>query len=99
MGNWVIGSEGINLSIDEELAVEVVVAGARVAGEEDAGAGGVAHVAEDHALDVHRRALEPRDLIDAPILPRPRAVPRVEHRQHRQIQLLLRICNFIYIYN
>ncbi len=40
------------LRVRKELGVDLLFAGARVAGESDAGAGIFAHVAEDHGLDV-----------------------------------------------
>jgi hypothetical protein len=46
------GDDVLALGVDEELAVEHLLAGGGVAGEGDAGAGVFAGVAEDHGLDV-----------------------------------------------
>jgi hypothetical protein len=47
------GHHVLALGIDEEFAIEALLAGRRVAGERNAGGGGVAHIAEHHGLDVH----------------------------------------------
>ena len=57
------GDDVLALGVGEVLAEELVVAGVRVAGERHAGAGVVAHVAEDHRHDVHGRAEVVRDLL------------------------------------
>jgi hypothetical protein len=51
------GDDVLALGVDQVLAVDEVLAGARVAREADAGAGIVAHVAEHHGAHVHRRAV------------------------------------------
>ena len=79
------------LSVDEELAVKLVLARGGVAGKGDARAAVVAHVPERHRLHVDRRALKPGDLVDLPIPNCPRRVPRTEDRLDRQLQLLERI--------
>ena len=61
------GHDVLALGVDEAVAVEDVLAAVGVAGEADAGAGVVAHVAEDHLHDVDRRALEVGDLFDAAV--------------------------------
>jgi hypothetical protein len=50
------GHHVLALGVDQELAVEAVLAGGGVAGEGHAGGAVLAHVAEDHGLDVDRRA-------------------------------------------
>ena len=55
------GDHVLALGVEQELAVEGLLAGRGVAGEGDAGGRGVAHVAEDHRLDVDRRAPVLRD--------------------------------------
>ncbi len=46
------GDDVLALRVDEELAVELLLAGGRIARERDAGAGVVAEVAEHHRDDV-----------------------------------------------
>ena len=62
--------------------------GRRVAGEGDAGAAGLAEVAEHHGADVHRGAQVLRDPLAAPVQPGPVGVPGVEDRPDRHVQLL-----------
>ena len=59
------GDDVLALAPGQPLAVGLGVAAERVAGEEHAGAGSVAEVAEDHRLDDHRGAAV---LGDAPVL-------------------------------
>ena len=77
------------LGVDEVVAVELVDAGVRVAGERHAGAGAFAHVAEHHRLHVDSGALQPGDALDSAVLDGFFAVPRVEHRVDGEHQLLL----------
>ena len=67
------------LGVDEPLAVELVVAGGRIAAESDTGCGGVAHVAEHHALHVYSGAPVIRNLFDAAVSDCALAVPALEH--------------------
>ena len=62
-----------------------------VAGERDAGAGVVAHVAEHHRHDVHGRAQVVGDLLVVAVDVGPLAEPRGEHGLDRQVQLLVRV--------
>ena len=50
------GDDVLALRIDQELAVERLLAGRGIAGEGDAGGRGLAHIAEHHGLDVDGRA-------------------------------------------
>src|SRR3546814_16028004 len=50
------GDDVLALGVDQTLAVIDALAGRGVAGEGDAGGGGLAHVAEHHRLDVDSRA-------------------------------------------
>ena len=50
------GDHILALGVDQELAVELVAAGGGIAGEGDARGAIVAHIAEDHGLDIDRRA-------------------------------------------
>jgi hypothetical protein len=79
------------LSVNKVLAVELLLSGARVPGEEHTSTRGVTHVAEHHALHVDSRALQAGDLVDGSVLVCPGAVPRVEHGPHRELKLLLRV--------
>ncbi len=61
------GDHVLALGVDQELAVEVVLAGSRVAGEGDAGGAVVAHVAEDHRLNGDRGPPLGGDVVEAPV--------------------------------
>ena len=61
------GDDILALRIDEELAVKRLVAGRRIAGEGNAGRGGLAEIAEDHGLDRDRRAPVARDAVELAI--------------------------------
>ena len=78
------------LRVDEEVAGRLGLAGDLVAAEGDAGARRVALVAEDHLLDVDRRAPVVRDPADAPVLDGALARPRVEDRADRLRELVAR---------
>ena len=56
LGRADAGDDVLALGVDEEFAVEPLLAGRGIAGEGDAGRGGLAHVAEHHRLDIDRRA-------------------------------------------
>ena len=63
------------LGVRQVIAVEDFLAGVGVAREGDAGAGIVAHVAEDHGLDVDGGAQVVRDLIEVTVVRGPLVVP------------------------
>ena len=67
------------LGVDQPLAVELVLAGGRIAGEGHAGGRAVAHVAEDHALHVAGGAPLVRNAFDLAVRDGPLAVPALEH--------------------
>jgi len=57
------GDHVLALGIHQILAVEVVLAGRRVAGKGDAGGAIVPHVAEHHGLDIDGRSPVRRDVV------------------------------------
>ena len=65
------GDDVLALGVGQVLAVEHLLAGVRVAGEGDAGARVVAHVAEDHGHDVDRGAEVVGDLLVVAVVHRP----------------------------
>ena len=74
------GDDVLALGVGQVVAVDALLAGGRVAGEADAGAGVGAEVAEDHRAHVHRGAEVVRDPLAAPVDPGAVGVPRLEHR-------------------
>ena len=76
------------LSVHEVLAVEDVVASRGVTREGHARARVLAHVAVDHRLDVHGRAVEALDALDAAVGDRAVAVPAAEDGLDRELELL-----------
>ena len=79
------------LRIQQELAVKLLVAGRRIARKTHAGGAGVAQIAEDHRLHVHRRAQHVIDSVDAAISLGALVLPGTEYRVARHHQLLVRI--------
>ena len=84
------GDDVLALRVHQILAEEGVLAGGGVAGEADAGARGVAHVAEDHALHVDGGAQPVVDAVDAAIGLGAFAVPTAEDGVAGGRQLLQR---------
>ena len=82
------GDHVLALGVDQVLAVDGLLAGARVAGECHAGAGGVAHVAEDHGHDVDRGAQVVGDALVVAVIERALAVPALEDGLGRQAELV-----------
>src|SRR5581483_5387361 len=76
------------LRVDEELAVEALLAGGRVASEADAGGTVVPLVAEHHLHDVDGGADVVRDVVRVPVDLRARVLPRLEHRGDGAAKLL-----------
>ena len=85
------GDDVLALRVDQEFAVEPLLAGRRIAGEGDAGRRGVAHVAEHHRLHVDRGAPAFRNVVQAAIGDGARVHPRAEHRADRAPELLVRV--------
>src|SRR5579872_7429308 len=81
----------LTLRVDEILAIELGHAGRRVAREGDAGRAIIAHIAEDHRLNVDRRSPIRRNFMEAAVGDRALIHPRAEHRADRAPKLLLRI--------
>ncbi|KTT89630.1 hypothetical protein NS44R_14985, partial [Mammaliicoccus sciuri] len=61
------GDDVLALGVDQELAVELALAGRRVARERNAGRRGLAHVAEHHRLHVDRGAPRLRNVVQLAI--------------------------------
>lgn len=68
----------LSLRVDQVLALHLLLAGARIAREGDAGAGRVAEIAVDHGLDVAGRAEEGGDAVDLAVLDGALRVPRAK---------------------
>ncbi len=67
------------LSVEEILAIELLLASGRIAGERNAGAAGLAHVAEHHALDVDSSAPVAGDVVHTTIVDCAGVIPAAEH--------------------
>ena len=85
------GHDVFPLRVREELPVELLFAGRRVAGECHSGRGALAPIAEHHRLNVHRSAPLLRDPVEPAVLLRAGVVPRPEDRADRAPELLARI--------
>ena len=79
------------LRVLEEVAVRLVLPRRRVARERDSGTGVVTLVAEHHRLHVDRGSEIVGDPLEAAVVARTAAVPRLEHGLDRVAELLLRI--------
>ena len=73
------GHHVLALGVDQEFAVQSIFARGWVAGKSHARRRCLAHVAEHHRLDVHRRAPALRDVVHAPIELGPVVHPAGEH--------------------
>ena len=73
------GDDVLALRIDKIFPVITLFAGRGIAGESDAGRTGLAHVSEDHRLDVDRRTPIGGDVVQTPIDLSALAVPAFEH--------------------
>ena len=85
------GDHVFALGIDQILTVEVVFAGGRVAGEGHAGGAVVAHVAEDHRLDIDGGAPVGGDVVELAVGDGALVHPGTEDRPDGAPQLLLGI--------
>ena len=85
------GDHVLALRIDEEFAVEFLLAGRRIAGKGDAGRRRFAHIAEHHGLHIHRRAPVFRNGMQAAIGDGTLVHPRAEHGPDRAPQLRVRV--------
>ena len=85
------GHDVFALRVHQVLAVDLVLAGGGVAGEGHAGAAVIAHVAEDHRLDVDGGAQVVGDLLAVAVDDGALVVPAPEHRLHAQHELIQRI--------
>ena len=85
------GDHVLALRVDQEFAVELLLAGRGIAREGDAGGRGLAHIAEHHRLHVDRGAPAFRDVVQAAIGDGALVHPRAEHRADRAPQLLVRV--------
>ena len=85
------GHHVLALGVLQVVAVDALLAAARVAGERHAGAGVHAQVAEHHRHDVDGGAEVGRDPLLAPVQDGPVGVPGVEDRVDREVHLLPRV--------
>jgi hypothetical protein len=82
------GDDVLALGVDEVFAGDLVLAGGGVAGEGDAGAGGIAHVSEDHGLDVDGGAEVVGNALDLAVAVGALVVPGVEDGADGELQLV-----------
>ena len=85
------GHDVLALGIREVLPEQLVLARVRVAGEGDAGARIVTHVAEDHRDDIDGGAQVVGDLLVVAVIDGPLAEPAREDGLDGEIQLLVRV--------
>src|SRR3974390_1193910 len=81
------GYDVLALRIDQEFAVELLLARRWIAREGDAGRRRFAHVAEHHRLHVDRGAPAFRDVVQFAVSDRALVHPRTEHGAYRAPQL------------
>src|ERR1700694_440201 len=85
------GDDVFALGVRQVIAIEDFLTGVGIAREGHAGAGVVAHVAEDHGLHVDRGAQVMRDLVEVAVIGGALVVPGGEHGLDGLAQLLQRI--------
>jgi hypothetical protein len=73
------GYHVLTLGVDQELAIEPLLAGGRVAAEGDAGARVLAQVAEHHSDDVDRCPHGIRNVVELSVIEGPPGIPAFEH--------------------
>ena len=88
LGGAHAGHHVLALGVHQELAEELLLAGGGVAGEGDAGAGGVAHVAEDHLLHVDGGTPGGGNVVHAAVVDGPGVIPGAEHGADGSHELL-----------
>ena len=91
LGGAHAGDHVLALGVHEELTKELLLAGGGVAGKGDAGTGGLAHVAEDHLLDVDGSAPGGGDVVHAAVVDGAGVVPAAEDGLDGAHELLLGI--------
>ena len=85
------GDHVLALGVDQEFAIQGLLAGRRIARERNAGRGIVAHIAEHHGLHIDRGAPAFRNVVQTAIGLGSRIHPGTEHGADRAPELLLRI--------
>src|SRR3989440_9987645 len=85
------GNHILALGIDQELAVEPLVAGRGIARERHSGGRGLAHIAEQHRLDVDSGAPNLLDVVQTPIGDVALIHPGAEYGADRSPQLPFRL--------
>src|SRR3990170_859543 len=85
------GDDVLALRVHQILTVEPVLSRGGVPCENDAGPGVLAHVPEDHRLDVRGRPEIVRYLVEVPIVDRALPVPRPEDGEDRLFELAPRV--------
>ena len=91
LGGAHAGDDVLALGVLQELTEELVLAGGGVARERDARAAVVAHIAEDHRLNVDGGAKVMGDLFAVAVDDRALVVPALEDSDDRELELLQRI--------
>ena len=91
LGGADAGDDVLALGVHQELAVELVLAGGGVTGEGNAGAAVVAHIAEDHHLDVDGSAPGAGDVVHAAVGNGALVHPGAEHGADGGHELDLRV--------
>ena len=79
VGGTDTGNDIFALGVDEPLTIELIVAGSRVAAESHTGCGSIAHVSENHTLDVYSGAPVIGNLLDSTVSDGTLSVPALEH--------------------
>ena len=85
------GDHVLALRVDQELAVERLLAGRGIAREGDAGGRGLAHIAEHHRLHVDGGAPARGDVVQLAVGDGARVHPARKHGADRAPELLLRV--------
>ena len=87
LGVRVPGDHVLALGVDEKFAIKTLIAGGRVASKGHAGSAVFPQIAENHRLNIDRRAPIVRDLVELAIGNCPIVIPRSEHRANGTPQL------------
>ena len=91
VGGTDTGHHVFALCVNQPLAIELVVAGGRVAGESHASGAGVTHIAEDHRLHIDCGAPVVRNALNLTIADSLLTIPALEHGLDAAFHLCLGI--------
>ena len=99
LGGADAGDHVLALGVHQEFAVQFFLTGGGVAGESHAGAGGVAHIAVSHGLDIDCGAPRGGDVVHPAVVDGARVIPGAEDRFDGAHQLLSGVGGEVFLHH